>query len=192
MKKRKALNIIHICIALLGLAIIVCYFVPSIEFINEKMLLVGIAFASEAVGYLIFVMGSAKTQKKIELLEQRVSLTNSLAYRIKNAGEKCFTEIPIGIIVYANDLKVEWANTKAKQIFNSSLVDRKLNNLYSGNYDNKDFETKIRNLSDFQMDIYGRHYEVKVLRRRLRRPLALPSHWNRRTATAAGSTLPTR
>lgn len=164
MKKRKALNIIHICIALLGLAIIVCYFVPSIEFINEKMLLVGIAFASEAVGYLIFVMGSAKSQKKIELLEQRVSLTNSLAYRIKNAGEKCFTEIPIGIIVYANDLKVEWANTKAKQIFNSSLVDRKLNNLYSGNYDNKDFETKIRNLSDFQMDIYGRHYEVKVLR----------------------------
>ena len=139
MKKRKALNIIHICIALLGLAIIVCYFVPSIEFINEKMLLVGIAFASEAVGYLIFVMGSAKSQKKIELLEQRVSLTNSLAYRIKNAGEKCFTEIPIGIIVYANDLKVEWANTKAKQIFNSSLVDRKLNNLYSGNYDNKDF-----------------------------------------------------
>ena len=164
MKKIRILNVLHICIALLGILIIVCYFIPEIKFINGTVLYIGIGLFGEAIGFLICMSSNAKNQKKIDWLEQRVNLTNSLAYRIKNAGEKSFTELPIGIIVYNNEFQVEWANTKAKKIFNSSLVDRKLSNLYGGNLDSKDFEAKIRALNEFPVEIYGHHYDVKVLR----------------------------
>ena len=119
------------------------------------MLYIGIGLFGEAIGFLICMSSNAKNQKKIDWLEQRVNLTNSLDYRIKNAGEKSFTELPIGIIVYNNEFQVEWANTKAKKIFNSSLVDRKLSNLYGGNLDSKDFEKDLKNLNNIlkQMNI---------------------------------------
>lgn len=38
-----------------------------------------------------------------------------LSYRVENAGEEMFTEMPIGIILYNQEYEVEWANTYIQQ-----------------------------------------------------------------------------
>ena len=75
--------------------------------------------------------------KRTRWLENRLKLWNSISYKVKVAGEKLFSDMPIGIIVYNDKKMVEWANEFAKHIFKSSLVERDLINL------NKDLYNKV-------------------------------------------------
>lgn len=154
MKKIKIINAIEI---LLLLFLCIATTLSIIFMVNTYILYALFVCIGILVGILIFSKVTFKKQKHIDWLEERVKLTNSIAYRVKNAGEKCFTEIPMGIIVFDNSFNVEWANDYAKEIFLSPLVDRKMALIDSN------FEAKARASSHFNITIYGREYEVDVL-----------------------------
>lgn len=96
--------------------------------------------------------------KRTRWLENRLKLWNSISYKVKVAGEKLFSDMPIGIIVYNDKKMVEWANEFAKHIFKSSLVERDLINL------NKDLYNKVLLYDNFDIDLYGSIFSCTVLR----------------------------
>lgn len=154
MKKIKILNAVEI---LLLLFLCIAAALTIIFKVNIYVLCGLFACIGILIGILIFSKATFKKQKQIDWLEERVKLTNSLAYRVKNAGEKCFTEIPLGIIVFDNSYTIEWANNYAKEIFLSPLVGRKMAVIDS------ELEATARASENFNITIYGHNYEVDVL-----------------------------
>lgn len=162
MRKLKVANAILTCI------LIICLVFFGLSFLFDPkayLVYISIGVGCLCLGILISSNANKTAQKHINWLEDRVKLTNSLAYRIKKAGEKSFTEIPLGIIVFNNEYVIEWANQFARDIFSSDLVDHKIKNIWRIENDPKynNLEAKIRAFSDFMIDIYGREYNIKVL-----------------------------
>lgn len=96
--------------------------------------------------------------KRTKWLESRLKLWNSISYKVKVAGEKSFSEMPVGIIVFNEKKMIEWANDYAKKIFLSPLVERELINL------NKDLYNKVLLYDYFDIDLYENIYSCTVLR----------------------------
>lgn len=130
-------------------------------FINPKLdtwiRYISIFVFSSSATYLYMVQIGDKNSKKLEWLENRLKLWNSISYRVKKAGETSFNQMPIGIIVYNQEKIIEWANNYAKEIFLSPLIDRKLEII------NPDLFTKIKILTEFDLAIYGRTFGCTVL-----------------------------
>ncbi|MDD3106347.1 MAG: hypothetical protein PHP65_00890, partial [Bacilli bacterium] len=99
------------------------YFNPEI---SRYYLYGGIFFFGASFAYLYVYFAQNKTIKKLDWMENRLKLWNSISYRVKRAGETSFNEMPLGIIVFNDDKMIEWANNYAKKIFLSPLVDRKI------------------------------------------------------------------
>ena len=118
-----------------------------------SLVIFGISAAS--VYNLIIKDSSAKRTK---WLESRLKLWNSISYKVKLAGEKSFSEMPVGIIVFNEEKMIEWANSYAKKIFLSPLVEREIVNL------NKDLYNKILLYNVFDIDLYDHIYSCTVLR----------------------------
>ena len=106
------------------------------------------------VGYLLTMIFSDfaiyNYTKKIEWLENRLKLWNTISYKVKLAGEKAFNKMPIGIIVYDDKKVVQWANPYAKKIFQSQLVERRISII------NNDLHNKILLSNEFEIMIYNR------------------------------------
>ena len=153
---------LKIVMSILYVIIIGCFvtFLLSflVETISEYLVMGLMLVAGICIGILIYSRSILNSRKKVEWLEDKVKLTNSIAYKVKKAGERCFTEIPIGIIIYNNKYVVEWANNFARDIFKSTLVDRSFSII------NKELEAKLKALQDFSITIYGRDYNVTSLR----------------------------
>ena len=133
---------LKIVMSILYVIIIGCVTMLLLSFLIEDInnyLITGLMFlCGICLGVIIYSKSILKSRKKIDWLEDKVKLTNSIAYKVKKAGERCFTEIPIGIIVYNNKYVVEWANNFAKDVFKSSLVDRSFSII------NKELEAKLK------------------------------------------------
>lgn len=155
MKKVKIFLILPYILIVLVLIIFGLSFVIDIN----KYIVYGSFFMAGAATFgILTYYRNQKLHKQISWLEERVKLGNSISYRVKVAGEKSFNEMPLGIIVYSNDYRVEWANNYAKNIFISSLIERKFANI------SKELDLKIKSMSDFDIELYGREYNVIVLK----------------------------
>ena len=88
--------------------------------------------------------------KKANFLESRLGEWNTISYRVKKAGEHAFNELPIGIIVFDDDFKIEWSNQYAQKIFLiKDLNNKSFNLLDSG------FAEKVRERQPvFKTEIY--------------------------------------
>lgn len=106
----------------------------------------------------VFVLNVGnKKFRKMQWLEQRYELWNSISYRVKKGGETAFNKLPIGIIVYNKNKTIQWANAYAKEIFLSELVDVKIENISSDLYYN------LSNEDEFEISLYGSIFSCKVL-----------------------------
>src|SRR5699024_10116079 len=56
---------------------------------------------------------SIRTEKTI--IDQTEKYITTLSHRLKKVGEEALLEMPIGIILFSEDYKVEWANTYMNQ-----------------------------------------------------------------------------
>jgi len=94
---------------------------------------------------IIFSLITSKRNKKIIWLEERLEAWNSMSFNIKRAGDESFNEMPIGIILYDEDLIIKWSNGYAKNMFQSKLVDislAKINeSIYKALVNNEDLNT---------------------------------------------------
>lgn len=160
MKNIKKLQILFSLIFVISVALLIYnYFYIKITYdwmINLAYVLLGIT-----VGYEIIYLVVIQNEKRALYLEQKIKLWNNISYRVKNAGETSFNEMPIGIIVFDDSFKVEWSNNYAEKIFmTKTLLNKTFENL------DTELAEKIRERETvFKTTIYGKVYKVEHILR---------------------------
>lgn len=155
MKKLKRKPFFVIIIILLSIVA----FVFSLLTENKQLKLYALIliFANNIVFALIYVHNYGRN-RHLSFLENRMRLWNSISYRVKNAGESAFNNLPIGIVVFNKEYNIDWANNYSKDIFMSPLVGRNIKNL------DETLSQKLSNQENtFQVTLYGIIYECRYL-----------------------------
>ncbi len=157
MKRFKKFYVIILICMILALAAFVLFFVTEKDRIY---LIVSISIFAVAFGFLLASTIYYKSIKESAYQKQRLQLWNSISYRVKNAGETSFNEMPLGIILFNDEFVIEWANNYAKKIFASELVQRNFENL------NQDFANLVsQRISNFNITIYGKVFRCEHMLR---------------------------
>ncbi len=164
MRKHRLGNFILIMLAIISLAVAFVFIHDEIlvttgNLVADKII-IGVAFTIFGAS-LIMVYSTFRREslnKEINWLNGRLKLWNSISYRVKVAGEKSFNEMPLGIVIYNKKNRVEWANNYAKEIFQSSLVERALENL------SEEIVEKMIMNKEFDINLYDKKYHVSLLK----------------------------
>ena len=159
MKGFKKYNIGLVIFILLGSAAGIFLYMLDMQKYQYYILgLVG--FVALLSGLLISNLSLYKQIRESAYQKQKLQLWNSISYRVKNAGETSFNEMPLGIILFNDDFVIEWANNYAKKAFSSELVERNFSNL------NKEFADKIsKRTPQFDITIYEKVYHCEHMLR---------------------------
>lgn len=155
MKDFKRSQIVILLFNLLTIAFIFIsfkfYFPVFVDYISFFLFGIAIAFA-------ILQIFQYRSVKRLSFLENRMKLWNTISYRVKNAGEKSFNDMPLGIVVFDREYNVLWANNYSKDIFLSPLVDRNFKNI------DRNLAEKISSqATDFNITLYGQIYHCEHL-----------------------------
>ncbi len=156
MKKLKIFHVIIILLFMLSVAAIVYNYVVQ-ELPYTWILPIAYGICGVAVSFELIFRIVNINEKKVAYLEQKVKFWNNISYRVKNAGETSFNEMPIGIIVFDDNFKIEWNNHYAETIFNThQLLNKSFETL------DKDLAKKVRDRGNsFETIIYEKVYRVQ-------------------------------
>lgn len=160
MKNIKRFQIIIILLMISSIAIVVYNYVIK-PFESPIYLYVSYGLIGLGIGYEIVLIVTRKYEKKAVYFEQKMKLWNNISYRVKNAGETSFNEMPIGIIVFDDNFNVEWSNQYANKIF-------AVNDLHNKSFDllDQSFAEKVRDReTSFKAEVYGKVYKVEHILR---------------------------
>ena len=137
-----------------------CYFaLPLIEMEKANLISIVLVILSiiVAVVSLALIIGIAinNRQRTIEVsLKNRLSMWNSISYKVKKAGEVAFNNLPIGIVIISSKRKILWSNNDAKALFKSSLENIDLKNI------SEDLDRELNDKDEFIITIYGEIYLI--------------------------------
>ncbi|MFO7968759.1 MAG: DHH family phosphoesterase, partial [Candidatus Izemoplasmatales bacterium] len=107
------------------------------------------------IGILVYEFLTRQRSKRIEQLESKIRETNLINKRKLNNEDIALNYLPVGIIIYDDDLNVDYANPAAKDFFSNVLVERPLNVL------NTDlFENVNKRIGKFMIEVYDKIYDV--------------------------------
>lgn len=164
MKKRSSLSYIFLIIGIIVSAYFIFYFVKDLKNI-DYLILIPIVCIIIFLGLLIGSIINARNSKKINALETRLKMWNSITYKVKKAGEVAFNQLPIGIIVIDNNYKIVWSNNQARHIFMSQLDELNLKDITLPLFDQiKNRTPNSEGKLIFETNIYGVIYEVEYLK----------------------------
>jgi len=160
MKNLKKFQILIVLILLSSIGLIIYHnFIK--ELANLTYLYISFFGVGFSIAYELLLISVTKQEKKAEYYERKMKLWNNISYRVKNAGETSFNELPMGIIVFDDDFKIEWSNQYAQKIFLMKDLNNKSFELLDG-----DFAQKVRDRqSNFKAEIYGKIYKVEHMLR---------------------------
>ena len=160
MKILRKFQFIIFLIMLASVAVIVYNYAVE-PFLNELYSDIACGILGMTLTYEFIFYIALKNEKKSIYLEQKIKLWNNISYRVKDAGETSFNEMPIGIILFDDDFVIEWNNQYAQTIFQSNTLNGK-----SLEFLDKDFAQLVRERkNEFTITIYGRIYKVEQMMR---------------------------
>ena len=149
MKDLKKLQYLNIAIFFVSLAMVIVQLIQPIATIIVTY--IALSILGVTIGAQIIYVYFHREQKKIGFFENRMKHWNSIAYRVKKAGELSFAKMPIGILVFDEHQNVQWANDYAKELFLSPLFDRNIKAI------DQKIAQKINEKQDkFKIELYGR------------------------------------
>lgn len=156
MKIFRRLQIFVIVLMIVSLGVVIYHFGYQ-NLTNNYVLFIAIFILGMSITYELIFKSVLKNAKRTTYLEEKMKLWNNISFRVKDAGETSFNEMPLGIIVFDDDFIVEWSNHYAQKIFMShSLNDRSLELL------DKEFAQQIRERKqNFTAVIYDQVYKVE-------------------------------
>lgn len=100
------------------------------------------------------IIVKAKKQR-IQELENKIKEINSLQKRKINSEDIALSYLPVGIILYDENLNIVYANANAKEIFSNALVDRTLKVISRDLFDNVS-----KRIGRFNTNVYDKIYDV--------------------------------
>ena len=155
--------VLLVLIMIASLVSFVYFALPFVETSRANLTSIVLAILSiiVAVVSLALIIGIAinNRQRTIEVsLKNRLSMWNSISYKVKKAGEVAFNNLPIGIVIISPKRKILWSNNEAKSLFRSSLENIDLKNI------SEELERELKDKDEFIITIYGEIYLVKFVR----------------------------
>ncbi|SFB30073.1 c-di-AMP phosphodiesterase, consists of a GGDEF-like and DHH domains [Lentibacillus halodurans] len=99
---------------------------------------------------------SIQTESKLQ--QETENYIATLSHRVKRVGEEALLEMPIGIILYNEDYKIEWANPYMNRFTkDDTLVGYSLNML------SDDLTSKIKeNDDEIWLELDGYHFQITI------------------------------
>lgn len=156
MKKKFAYSILFQLISMIVVGFIIFYRINKLS-IELDLIFFLLAFLELALSIgLVLIVSNRKNDKYIKTLENRISLWNTIAYKVKGAGEKAFKDFPIGIIVFNQNLDILWSNETAQSMLNNELKNKRLTNVANGI-----LSDKITTNDTKPVKIFNKYYELK-------------------------------
>ena len=107
--------VLLVLIMIASLVSFVYFALPFVETSRANLTSIVLAILSiiVAVVSLALIIGIAinNRQRTIEVsLKNRLSMWNSISYKVKKAGEVAFNNLPIGIVIISPKRKILWSN----------------------------------------------------------------------------------
>ena len=164
MKNRGKLSyVLLVLVMIASLAAFTYFALPLIETSRANLTSIFLVVLSIiiAVVSLALIIGIAinNRQRTIEVsLKNRLSMWNTISYKVKKAGEIAFNNLPIGIIIISPKRKILWSNNEAKDIFKSPLENIDLKNI------SKELDNELDDNEEFIITIYGEIYQCKYIK----------------------------
>jgi len=105
-------------------------------------------------GYSFFLKSY---NREIRTLKKEINVKDDLTKSFKDHNEACLKKLPIGIIIYNEDLTITYANEKAEETF-------KVNNLlgYSLDQISNILSNSVLSNSSFETDLFDGHYYFDI------------------------------
>ncbi|MFD1362665.1 DHH family phosphoesterase [Lentibacillus salinarum] len=133
----------------------VVYFIAVIllGFIWYFQWLLGLVLTFVLAGILYY---SIRIEYKLQ--QETENYIATLSHRVKRVGEEALLEMPIGIILYNEDYKIEWANPYMNRLIeDDTLVGQSLNILAD------DLASKIKeNDDELWLELDGYHFQITI------------------------------
>ncbi len=154
MRKRSLLFISLLSVVYLGLAIVgFIYVLKNLEVIFWIIYLVLVLLIG--IVSLIAFFGNRRISFRMRDLQEKYRNKNLLERRLQNSEDIALNYLPVGMIIYDDNMQIVWANHAAKEYFSNVLIDRKLTLVH---------EQLAKNIEKregkFVLGIYGKDYEV--------------------------------
>ncbi|MBN2504034.1 MAG: 50S ribosomal protein L9 [Bacilli bacterium] len=104
---------------------------------------------------LIAFLGNRRVTFRIRDLQEKYRKKNLLERRLVNSEDIALNYLPVGMLIYDENLQIVWANHAAKEFFSNVLIDRKLSLVHEQLTKNVE-----KREGKFILGIYGKDYEV--------------------------------
>src|SRR6056297_2904911 len=152
---KKLLNKFHIFLTITYILLIIFSFIYFFSTDLDYFIIFNIFIAVIFFGILIFELITSQRTKRIKQLESKIRETNLINRRKLNNEDIALNYLPVGIVIYDDELNVDFANNAAKDYFSNVLVDRPLNVLNKTLYDNVE-----KRIGKFSIKQYDKIYDV--------------------------------
>ncbi len=82
------------------------------------------------IGYVfLFLLAGSIFQEKVTFEREVEKYVKTLTYRVGKAGEEAITNIPLGIVLYNSEKKIQWANPFITSFFHGGIVKKAIEDL---------------------------------------------------------------
>ncbi len=152
---KKFFNKFHIFLTLTYILLVIFSFIYFFSTNFDYFIIFNVFIAIIFLGILAFEIITIQRTKRIKQLESKIRETNLINRRKLNNEDIALNYLPVGIVIYDDDLNVDFANNAAKEYFSNVLVDRPLNVLNKTLYDNVE-----KRIGKFTIEQYDKIYDV--------------------------------
>jgi len=105
-------------------------------------------------GYSMFLRSY---NKDVTFLKKEIRTKDQLSKSIRKHNEACLSSLPIGIVIYSDDLIITYANDEASKIFRiNNLVGKHINDLSNV------LNNNVLSNSSFEDDVFNKHYLFQI------------------------------
>ena len=131
MKRKIRLSTILLILLVLIIGAIFGYLTYQQNYLTFEYIATGVSLIV-CIFLFISSLPSKRNSEYVQKLEDRLSLWNTISYKVKGAGETAFSELPIGVIVLDNNYRVVWSNNLAQKATVNNLKDKQLKEIANG------------------------------------------------------------
>jgi len=114
-----------------------------------------VLYVATLVLALVAFFGKRKISARLNDLQEQFRKKNLLEKRLVNSEDIALNYLPIGMMIYDDNLQIVWANHSAKDYFSNVLIDRKLALVHAELAKNIE-----KREGKFLLNIYGKDYEA--------------------------------
>lgn len=126
-------------------------------FVYEMALYIALILLGTSGQYIFSRIRYYRMHKRLEWLEEKIALWETMSYRVNKAGEEAFNEFPVAVLLFSEDFQIDWSNKFAKAVFISPLLDKEIYFIHQ-----ELFSHLQKKDAEFDLYVYGKIYKCTV------------------------------